>query len=121
MTYFYFYFRTGLVRRLKNDGWWADFIDPNSGTPFYAQHTNNTMFETDEKYRLLGFRIEDLGCCKVICHRDFGRKVFVGTVVTSVPPHTGIVQDLFNDMHIENLHPFTGATLDKKKMIQDLL
>lgn len=81
--------------RLKYDGYWADFIDPAAGIPYYTQQTNGTMFETDEKYRLLGFRIEDLGCCKVISHKDFGRNVFVGSIFTSVPIHTGIVQDLF--------------------------
>ena len=50
-----------LCGRLKNDGYWSDFIDPASGKPYYGQYTNTTMFETDEKFRLLGFRIEDLG------------------------------------------------------------
>lgn len=96
--------------RLKNDGYWADFIDPSAGVPYFGQHTNTTMFETDEKYRLLGFRIEDLGCCKVICHKDFGRKVFVGTLVTSVPTSTGVIQELFKDLNIaSNLQAFLTA------------
>ena len=49
-------------------GYWADFIDPCSGTPHYSAHSATTMFETDDRWRLLGFRIEDLGCCKVISH-----------------------------------------------------
>ena len=61
-----------ICERLKNDEYWADFIDPCSGTPYFSAHTNTTMFETDEKFRLLGFRIEDMGCCKVyttlLCH-----------------------------------------------------
>lgn len=90
--------------RLKSDGYWADFIDPSAGIPYYNEHQpNTTMFETDDKYRLLGFRIEDLGCCKVICHKDFGRRVFVGTIFTSVPIGTGVVQDLFLDLNITNL------------------
>ena len=52
--------------RLKEEGYWADFIDPSSGTPHYSAHSNITLFETDERYRLLGFSIDDLGCCKVI-------------------------------------------------------
>ena len=80
------------------------------------------MFETDEKYRLLGFRIEDLGswifsvithasslcchvtlpqgCCKVISHRDFGRHVFVGSVFTNTPASVGVIEDLFLDLRL---------------------
>lgn len=92
--------------RLKSDGYWADFIDPSAGVPYYGRHTNTTMFETDDKYRLLGFRIEDLGCCKVICHKDFGRKVFVGTIFTQAPSGTGVIQDLFVDLNISHLNTF---------------
>jgi len=92
--------------RLKKDGYWADFIDPSAGVPYYGRHTNTTMFETDDKYRLLGFRIEDLGCCKVICHKEFGRKVFVGTIFTSVPSSNGVIQDLFVDLNLNHLNTF---------------
>ena len=81
-----------LCGRLKSDGYWSDFIDPSSGKPDYGQYTNTTMFETDEKYRLLGYRIEDLGCCKVISHKEFGRHVFVGTIFTDAHPSSGVVQ-----------------------------
>lgn len=89
-----------IIFRLKDDGYWADFIDPSSGTAYYGEHSNTTMFETDEKFRLLGFRIEDLGCCKVISHRDFGRNVFVGTIFTNAHASTGIIQDLFAELKL---------------------
>ena len=86
---------------MRDEGYWADFIDPGSGTPFFGQHTSTTMFETDEKFRLLGFRIEDLGCCKVICHRDFGRNVFVGVIFTNAHPSQGVIQDMFEDLKMK--------------------
>ena len=79
-----------------------------------GRHTNTTMFESDEKYRLLGFRIEDLGCCKVICHKEFGRKVFVGTIFTSVASNTGAIQDVFVDLNILHLKEFSAQAITSK-------
>lgn len=84
--------------RLREDGFWADFIDPCSGTPFYGPHVNTTMFETDEKYRLLGFRIEDLGCCKVISSAKYGRNVFVGCVVTNASKKSVVLEEILEDL-----------------------
>ncbi|KAJ8247113.1 hypothetical protein GJAV_G00258890 [Gymnothorax javanicus] len=79
---------------LRSAGFWADFIDPSSGLAFFGSYTNNTLFETDERYRHLGFRIEDLGCCKVIQHALWGTHVFVGTLFTNAPPHSLIMKKL---------------------------
>ncbi|KAH9503251.1 hypothetical protein Btru_068559 [Bulinus truncatus] len=71
----------GICQAFEDVGHWADFIDPSSGKPFKSHHTNFTLFETDERYRLLGFEIRDLGCCKVISHPVWGtssiKKIFV--------------------------------------------
>ncbi|KAM3861870.1 metabolism of cobalamin associated Db [Diretmus argenteus] len=79
---------------LQKEGFWADFIDPSSGLAFFGSYTNNTLFETDDRYRHLGFQIEDLGCCKVIRHALWGSHVFVGTVLTNAPPDSFIMKKL---------------------------
>lgn len=72
-------------------GYWADFIDPSSGTAFFGPHTNCTLFETDERYNHLGFNIMDLGCCKVISHPLWGSFTFVGTIFTNAPANSDVL------------------------------
>uniref|UniRef100_A0A2K6FKN7 Metabolism of cobalamin associated D n=1 Tax=Propithecus coquereli TaxID=379532 RepID=A0A2K6FKN7_PROCO len=79
---------------LRAEGYWADFIDPSSGLAFFGPYTNNTLFETDERYRHLGFSVDDLGCCKVIHHSLWGTHVFVGSIFTNATPDSHIMKKL---------------------------
>ena len=76
---------TEICNALYQAGFWADFIDPSCGKPFLSPHTNATMFETDERYKKLGFEIDDLGCCKVIRHHIWGTHSYIGCLFTSAP------------------------------------
>ncbi|KAK7154047.1 hypothetical protein R3I94_007420 [Phoxinus phoxinus] len=88
---------TEICNALRTEGFWADFIDPSSGLAFFGPYTNNSLFETDERYRHLGFQIEDLGCCKVIRHVMWGTHAFVGTLFTTAPPNSQIMKKLQGD------------------------
>ncbi|XP_061697611.1 cobalamin trafficking protein CblD-like isoform X2 [Syngnathoides biaculeatus] len=79
---------------LQREGFWADFIDPSSGLAFFGPYTNNTLFETDDRYRLLGFQIEDLGCCRVIRHPLWGAHAIVGLIFTNAPPSSRIIENV---------------------------
>ncbi|XP_059145600.1 cobalamin trafficking protein CblD-like [Physella acuta] len=83
-----------LCQAFDDSGFWADFIDPSSGKPFKSPHTNFTLFETDERYRKLGFDIRDLGCCKVISHPVWGTRSYIGSLFTNAPLNHPILMNL---------------------------
>ncbi|KAE9417237.1 hypothetical protein Angca_004412 [Angiostrongylus cantonensis] len=88
---------------LRRCGYWADFIDPSSGRPYLGKFTNHALFETDDAYKQMGFRIEDLGCCKVLQHVVWGSRAFVGTLFTDAPIDCSIIQDIIQKVNTDNL------------------
>jgi hypothetical protein len=76
---------SNIVEQIEEQGYWSDFVDPCSGQPFNGNYKNEALFETDDRFNQLGFRIEDLGCCKAIAHKQWGTHVFVGVLFTDAP------------------------------------
>uniref|UniRef100_A0A0N5B053 Methylmalonic aciduria and homocystinuria type D-like protein, mitochondrial n=1 Tax=Syphacia muris TaxID=451379 RepID=A0A0N5B053_9BILA len=71
---------------LKGMGYWADFVDPATGKAFLSESKSDvSLLATDEEYRSMGFDVIDMGCCKVLSHPLFGKRVFVGTLFTDAP------------------------------------
>ena len=58
-------------------GYWADFINPFSGQPYLNPHKNSVLYKTDERFRCVGFKVEQKTNCKVIASDN--TKNFIGT------------------------------------------
>ncbi|XP_032678911.1 methylmalonic aciduria and homocystinuria type D homolog, mitochondrial isoform X2 [Odontomachus brunneus] len=63
--------------KLKMDGYWADFINPFSGQPYFTPRKDSNLYKTDERFRCLGFKVEQKKNCRVIACDDSPRN-FVG-------------------------------------------
>lgn len=69
---------------LNSKGEFIDYIDPSTGLPWFSPNYYTSIQETSLEFDdIENLSIEDLGCCKVISHKDFKSNVFVGTIVTS--------------------------------------
>ncbi|XP_061658302.1 metabolism of cobalamin associated Da isoform X2 [Syngnathoides biaculeatus] len=75
-------------------GYWADFIDPTTGEAFFASPLSSSTEQTGEQPRHSGFCIETSGSCTVIRHILRGTPLFVGTVFTNAPTHSGVITRL---------------------------
>lgn len=87
---------------LENEGFWADYIDPSSGQPFKSNLNHSTFYETDERYRQLGFEIVDYGCCKVISHHTWGTKTYVGCLLTTANVEGKFVKEITSNFNGKN-------------------
>ncbi|GMT09412.1 hypothetical protein PFISCL1PPCAC_709, partial [Pristionchus fissidentatus] len=92
---------SSICSTLQRCGYWADFVDPASGRPYLGKFVNTSLFETDDAYRKMGFKVEDLGCCKVLQHATWGSRAFVGTIFTDAPVDSQIVQDMIAKLRDE--------------------
>ncbi|KAJ8985336.1 hypothetical protein NQ317_008367 [Molorchus minor] len=71
--------------KLRGAGYWADFINPFSGLPYFTPYSLNELYKTDEKFRCLDFQIFDIKDCKVVSNEDKSKKRFVGSLFSNAP------------------------------------
>lgn len=83
-----------ICEKIKEGGYWADFIDPSSGHAYYSKHRNEVLTETDDRFNQLGFEVEDLGCCKVLLHKYWKSNVFVGVIFTNAPVESHVFDNM---------------------------
>lgn len=76
--------------KLKTSGYWADFINPFSGRPYFSPTSLNELYKTDEKFRCMDFQIFEIKNCKIICNENNSQKRFIGKLCLSVEFLTNI-------------------------------
>lgn len=59
-------------------GYWADFINPFSGQPYLGPRKNTSLYETDERFRCIGFKVQQRNNCRIIVS-DNSLQNFIGT------------------------------------------
>ena len=83
---------------LIEDGYFCDFIDPTTGRPWFSNKENSEnlqVLETNDNFDGLGnIEIQDMGCCRVLSHKEFGLNCFVGTIVSNCPEDYDILKKL---------------------------
>ncbi|XP_020280767.1 methylmalonic aciduria and homocystinuria type D homolog, mitochondrial-like isoform X2 [Pseudomyrmex gracilis] len=86
-----------ICSKLKMIGYWADFINPFSGQPYMNPRKGN-LYETDERFRCVGFKIEQRNNCRIIVS-DNNLNNFIGSLYTTAPANTEFLKQL---IHIDN-------------------
>lgn len=66
-------------------GYFSDYIDPCSGLPMIHQEGNNVYDEVAALNAVLGYSVQNAGCCKIILHPKWGSAVYPATMFTKAP------------------------------------
>jgi len=78
-------FAKNICTALRDDDYWADYIDPCSGLPMMTKDCNKVYSEVDGMEVMLQYKTMNCGCCKVLLHPVWGSSVYPATIFTSAP------------------------------------
>mmetsp|Transcript_5118 Transcript_5118/g.7787 ORF Transcript_5118/g.7787 Transcript_5118/m.7787 type:complete len:191 (+) Transcript_5118:174-746(+) len=87
-------FGKDLCTKLREKGYWADYIDPCSGLPMLSLHCNKVYSEVDGMECLLNYKAYNAGFCKILTHPKWGSSVYPATIFAYAP--SSVVKELMN-------------------------
>ena len=82
----FFRVATELCDKLRQMGYWADYIDPCSGLPMLTPNCNKVYSEVDGMECCLGYKAHNAGFCKILTHPKWGSAVYPATMFAFAPP-----------------------------------
>ncbi|XP_011685310.1 PREDICTED: methylmalonic aciduria and homocystinuria type D homolog, mitochondrial-like isoform X1 [Wasmannia auropunctata] len=84
-----------ICTKLKMVGYWADFINPFSGQPYLSPRKDANLYETDERFRCIGFKVQQRNNCRIIVS-DSSLQNFIGSLYTTAPASTEFLKQIIN-------------------------
>jgi len=73
-----------ITARLRLQGFWADFMNPFSGKPFYSWASGKNLYKVDDRFRGLNMKLIKKNHCTVISTEDI-ESTFSGAIYTNAP------------------------------------
>lgn len=74
-----------VCERLGAGGYWADFADPMTAMPARGPSGPGGYSEVEGFEVLLGYRVQNVGCCKIILHPKWQSRIYPATLFTTAP------------------------------------
>lgn len=84
-----------ICAKLKLVGYWADFINPFSGQPHMNPQKSGNLYETDQRFRCVGFKVQQRNNCRIIAS-DSSSKNFIGSLFTTAPASTELLKQMMS-------------------------
>lgn len=84
-----------ICSRLRLNGYWADFMNPFSGKPFYSYASGKNLYKIDSRFRGLGMKFNRQENCLVISTDE--ESAFSGNVFTNAPSDLIVLKTLIDE------------------------
>jgi hypothetical protein len=70
---------------MKKENYFADYFDPCSGLPAKTLESNQVFSEVQAAQTLLGYKVMNASCCKILLHPEWGSAVYPASIVIQAP------------------------------------
>ncbi|XP_055918880.1 methylmalonic aciduria and homocystinuria type D homolog, mitochondrial [Eupeodes corollae] len=84
-----------ITSRLRLHGYWADFMNPFSGKPFYSWSSGKNLYKIDDRFRGIGMKLISQNNCIIISSdKD---SAFSGAIYSNAPSNFDLLKSLIDE------------------------